>query len=955
MSTIGLGKLVKRAVLKGIPPKEFISLYKQLNDARSISPNEYLSELLDIDSNNTTVAINRQALFCIELSLSSIEQLSLFWLNLIKLDDAKQILFLIQLSKYLKHNHKSVTNSILIELINKELFSYSISKLEAENKSFSTEEINSFVDHVVFLWGLLFDILPDLFQTDTVKKILVLSNSLPRNEQTNYMTMKSKKLLKTSDMKIEILSSSENSNTKSTYSQKNIFSLNNDGNSKVQEFKKLFWVSFAIKSWRFEDNDKFLDSFKKTINRFENLLNELSPELIRLLLKASAYAKVSHEPDYVLFNYKNFITSRLPILLSKLNQNDSKRIENAIHLAFKGTSESTLQIISDFKIAGFPCTDLRKAFIKSCIANELIPIHARLNFFAQDESMSQQALIHELNQHKLNIDIKHELNEKLLDVNTEFTSLSESGLAELMVSLPNILEFLYTDQSSSSAIISEVIDNLIAERDNEKLTRLLLSLSSNTEVLKLYVFNCRGGPFLLLNKLINYIDFGEFGIDDEDSSQDLFSHFGITLLSIISLVEVFKIDFSKFSIKTSYVSDYLNSFYYRLCDNLTLSEPSNLSNDESTIIANYNSLLSDWIDALFDDNNDGLSDDLIKSVNVKQIFKMIPIIYQRSIIATKSGKIDFKILSNGLDYLSQVFLVSCTLSIIRWLVSSISFSENSSSLTCKILCELIMSNTPNEDDNELNSESYLAFKIVLNLTGMDILSTLRKAPQGSSGPVSVTIDRVNRVLGDGPSSGPLKKVKLNSSLNLAEQFKNELITIVHKNQLDYLLIIRFLELNDYELTDLIIDQTVNSQKSNNDDHKIFIQLSIYLILLNTIRSNNDISSCKMKFASSSHQYLSILDGAITSDKEFTLTLDFHYSSIFNDQGTQDEENDDLFNENSSKFYRQDEIRSHSALSFSSLFDLIARTEVCESERANINRALKSIRQLLVEELEKLAI
>lgn len=155
-------------------------------------------------------------------------------------------------------------------------------------------------------------------------------------------------------------------------------------------------------------------------------------------------------------------------------------------------------------------------------------------------------------------------------------------------SLSSSIEFLNHKQVELSAIFNKVLDELISGKDFEKLNRLLLTVLNNGDILKFLVFN--NGPYDILYKLIDFIDRESFDLDDDDEIfSDFYSYFGVILLGILMILEVFQIDLKNLMIKDSFALGYINDFYYRLCDNFVNDN----ENEEKTNIPITN-LLNDW-------------------------------------------------------------------------------------------------------------------------------------------------------------------------------------------------------------------------------------------------------------------------------------------------------------------------------------------------------------------------
>lgn len=528
-----------------------------------------------------------------------------------------------------------------------------------------------------------------VFQLATRLEGLRLSNLL------DFLLLKSKNIL--SEDQIRLLIHSKATSTSSTdssgsgedksldlptittslYKNLSVGSLSSAKQETYNETIKFLWLNKIMKLWKFADNESifnnFVHNFIPSSDKNKNPYLT-SFELIKATFKGFGYAVINNDDCYVLFNWKNFIITRIPVILSTLkfaNVNDEETLERAVLNAFNSLPDSIVKVLTNLALGSTKVYDLRQIFIKSLIFNRLLPPVAFQKFFPMESKITQQVILSELAQYNHDLNLRRKFNDKLINVNSEFTSLEESGLLELCNSLPASLEYLYSRQIELSNAINDIIDEMKISREHEKLNRLLLSVMSNVQLTNILVFN--SNPYVVLGKMIDYIDSENFRIDDDDENfQDVYSYCGVLILSIISIIEKFKIDLSTFNIKNSFALDYINNFYYRLCDDLTNQIPVNSDEEDNTIATNYNNLLIDWINALFDDSNDGLSDDLIKSISIKQIYKLIPLVYQQAITATSIGKIDFSILTNGIDYLSQVFLIPTTVSIINWLLLEIS-------------------------------------------------------------------------------------------------------------------------------------------------------------------------------------------------------------------------------------------------------------------------------------------
>ena len=912
--TVSLHKLVKKAVHLKLLFKTFLGLFSQLNTKQVVQDGEYQTEILEIVQNprnlNDKKITEYKVVLAIQLSLSSSEELKRFWGNLSKISLVGQVDYLIRLNKILKYEYSKYDKDIVRLLIKVQYCDYIVEVLDLFGDKKLLTEQKSLANHIVFFASSVIEhvvVKDEALVNDLVFQLATRLEGLRLSNLLDFLLLKSKNIL--SEDQIRLLIHSKATSTSSTdssgsgedksldlptittslYKNLSVGSLSSAKQETYNETIKFLWLNKIMKLWKFADNESifnnFVHNFIPSSDKNKNPYLT-SFELIKATFKGFGYAVINNDDCYVLFNWKNFIITRIPVILSTLkfaNVNDEETLERAVLNAFNSLPDSIVKVLTNLALGSTKVYDLRQIFIKSLIFNRLLPPVAFQKFFPMESKITQQVILSELAQYNHDLNLRRKFNDKLINVNSEFTSLEESGLLELCNSLPASLEYLYSRQIELSNAINDIIDEMKISREHEKLNRLLLSVMSNVQLTNILVFN--SNPYVVLGKMIDYIDSENFRIDDDDENfQDVYSYCGVLILSIISIIEKFKIDLSTFNIKNSFALDYINNFYYRLCDDLTNQIPVNSDEEDNTIATNYNNLLIDWINALFDDSNDGLSDDLIKSISIKQIYKLIPLVYQQAITATSIGKIDFSILTNGIDYLSQVFLIPTTVSIINWLLLEISNKKtDAESLPVKVLSEIVKSNISSESGSqELSS---LVFKIVVNICGSNILIALKKIKDWEN---SQRIrDVVSIVTANLDSNYVEKDLSLPESkldININEQIKSHLVNF--QQQADsptpiHAFIHRFISDSKDQVLRVLLQEVTSYQKQNNEATKIFINLASYLVVSSSIDSVED-----KKYW---HGYLSNVSSSATehkilknSDKEFNSSMDYHYSSIFND-------------------------------------------------------------------------
>ena len=450
-------------------------------------------------------------------------------------------------------------------------------------------------------------------------------------------------------------------------------------------------------------------------------------------------------------------------------------------------------------------------------------------------------------------------------------------------------------QSDLSRIIDTSIDKLIMENDVEKINRLLLVLLINHNLLNIILHNYPKGALSLLIKLILLADNHDLFKVNEDNENflDSYTNFGTIVMTIIKLTQVYRVNDLNFTIKNSFIFNYLNNFERSLGLNFTADIMDKTSNDD-IIITNYNELTDNWITSIFNEDGEGLTDELIKPVAIEQIYQLIPLTYQQAIIATVTGKITMKELVNGMDYLSQNFLLPCISSITNWLITKIHLKNNRFNQYLEILNELlkIVVNVKTSSNNEAK----LLASTVVDLIHIKVDYCFSNLKDTSN---NLMEEIKNKFNGHQIIQSPI--IYNFKDINMFDQFKTSLIGYFNGNQeVNFELINYYLNHgNDLMIKHVFMELNSNERTASssfNDNVKFFIDGLIYMIIVQSIKTPDLKTYWLEKLLNPTEIKTREVD------KSFTLSMEYHYSKIFNtdeDDGDGDEdedEDDELFNE-----------------------------------------------------------
>ncbi|KSA00213.1 uncharacterized protein AC631_04005, partial [Debaryomyces fabryi] len=482
---ISLHSLVKLCCKRKSTSKVFVSLYYQLEEKSTIQSNDYLLNLLQSDPKiKSKKESNLIREYALALAISSESLLERFWKFLPELLLENQTQYLIDLNNILlgKSNIERPSSDIFKEIFNNYFFKYTSNYVSSLTQSSSAAQLSLLI-HIIVVWCSVIKKAPFHLDTSSFKQLAIniVSYLTEFNLQKllNYFMSNASSILNADDLQVDLIQNSDNTknsavrSTTTTQLVNNISSINPKSRKATQLniIKRYLWLNSIMKNWKFS-NEVFLKQFEQNFlpHSLHNLKKPytLAFELISALFRGIVVSIRSNESKYVLFNWKNFIITRLPSLLNNVKftplhittgSEDSSfkqdTLEDAITNAFKSFEEPINKALTQFSMDSLSTCDLRLAFIKSCIYNKLILASYYHKIFEADNAVTIQGLNNGINQINQITSIRDEFEKRLLQINTEFTTLEDSGLIEYINSLPGLLEFLESKQLELSETINQ--------------------------------------------------------------------------------------------------------------------------------------------------------------------------------------------------------------------------------------------------------------------------------------------------------------------------------------------------------------------------------------------------------------------------------------------------------------------------------------------------------------------
>ena len=879
---MSLNVLVDRAVNRNLPGERFIAFFKSLEKLTRIEKDDYIKNLVELKYDFAKEKKSKKRLeLCLALAFSSVKELGRFFECMSKTSLEDQLQYLISLNNIFTQRRQGyhISKEVLISMVNDEFFNYTVDLFSTVN---SVPLLSRAYILLLTQCSILFIlIVRDRTMVHDKRKFnelaSIITNSLSAHGLRDlfiYFASNTKNLR--SIMGLEgtnagsIPTSIKNSEKVGSthYNARSLSFVNNKSRSFLEcdKIKRYLWVNSAIKKWQF-NRESFFDDLRKVFWPQSFLASKDLHrffELLRFFFEGFVISKVSQESPHILYNWKNFIITRLPLLLKELGldteqiseRNTWQSAKDIIQEVFESLGEKTLSVIVEPREDSETIHDLRKEFVIGCIAQDLLPSSSYIFLFPNDGNKDFLSCT-ESSKSLLLGSILEEFRSRLIDVDCEFTTLEESALVDFVNYLPDRLKYLAIVQKEVTKKINEMVNVFTAENNFQKLYRLLLAISNNIEVVNLIAFNTEEGPYYLLLTLTNCIDTSSFSDESENNFQDTYAYFGATLLFIVFTLKNFQIDYSTLYLENSYTFSYIKNYYYRNCDSLPERLPSNSVTDE-----NYDTTVSNWISALYDINNEGLSDDLIRSVNAKEFYKLIPNIYIQSIVATTNGKLDYKLLRNGLEYLSQSFLIPCSLNVLQWLHVLIWNSSSTLEVFLTDVLQEVVKIGFAEMENS-NSESSLLYLLIFKITGDSLVHKLENLPNGTiSTNLGELIEKLSTKLMHTEKYRP--SLPKNSSSSICEEFRKILIQTFENKNKNYKMMELYLSLvKEDELILMFLEEMCTHMKLGyySDNSKAFINIAIYLLIIKSISSPKEKQFwCTMLSSSQSEPHAELIEG-----------------------------------------------------------------------------------------------
>lgn len=537
---------------------------------------------------------------------------------------------------------------------------------------------------------------------------------------------------------------------------------------KLVRYYKNIWLNNKIINWAPIDSD-FLSRYASIatsafqgINYSPQSMDSILQDLIETSFTCFAqfvnneqYHQINSNFNLLERQWMIFICKRLPLLILENGSGNSHMVPHALENIddkvikairtyysekddMKGRNED---LFDDYPSNNL---DIRHEFIKNLVSLGLQSPTLLNEYLREDQMIDTRTLLtsddfivkNSQGVQELIKDVKHFLVSSL-DALEPQVFLSDSndnadGLQQVFQNFENIPP---TRQRDISNLLVDILQHALENLEFDRIAKICSVLSFNfshslTSVLSF------SSPAKICEMLIKFVDvsWDKFVeprckelVESEYDTMNFFLSFSCSILLLNVIWQTYDFSLVDVVLKSS-ESDTENSFVISYLSKLPeipdafLLDPKNSSDQDMRTKSHQ--VVQNWLKDLF--VNGSISDDLLQSVDLKQLAVLVPFIFKQVLLTLEVGAIeDVSNLVGGLEYFLQPFMLIGLIKIVYWLEQYL-FTLKGGSLDEGLLEKLLTLLNSLFNPQALNEDSKLFHSAVLRLNAVRLLRVLRQ-------------------------------------------------------------------------------------------------------------------------------------------------------------------------------------------------------------------------------------
>ncbi|CAG8149644.1 unnamed protein product [Penicillium salamii] len=419
-------------------------------------------------------------------------------------------------------------------------------------------------------------------------------------------------------------------------------------------------------------------------NRYQGHNDVLIEEVITATFDVLSNGVYRNESPRTMFLFRSFLVNKLPAFFAAISAASMVPIsmEMCISQALSRLDPNAFPSFSQmFSMQGSSVlSDARQEFLFACASHKLI------------EESSIEQLLGENPMQTLPGGGPYIKDDIISQINNNHER-AEQLIGEI--------ESMEGNAGAIVGAVVEVMHSLCHQKETMTLKNICNSLSRRPQTLDVILLFRSAKQ--VLQPLCSVIDSWKWD-EDQGENQPVYDEFGSILLLVLAFKYRYDLSPSDLGISSN------DSFLLKLLDRGACRQKlTDLSEKQ-------NKDLGAWIGALF--IAEGISEEIMSSCSPHEFYLLVATLFDQSVGACESGKLEFETLKGGFEYLLEPFLLPSLVVALTWLGNHIWESETDPTIPLKALYSLIK-------PSSISGEAQAIHQTVLNITARPLEEQLK--------------------------------------------------------------------------------------------------------------------------------------------------------------------------------------------------------------------------------------
>ncbi|KAJ5673987.1 hypothetical protein N7462_009426 [Penicillium macrosclerotiorum] len=419
-------------------------------------------------------------------------------------------------------------------------------------------------------------------------------------------------------------------------------------------------------------------------NRYEGHQEVLVEEIITAAFDVLSNGVYRNESSRTMFLFRSFLVNKLPAFFAAMTAASMMpiQVELCVSQALSRLDPNAFPSFSQvFSMQGSSVlSDARQEFLFACASHRLI------------QESSIERLLGENPMQTLPGGGPYQKDDLVSQINNN-PERAEQLIGEI--------ESMEGNAGAIVGAITDVIFNLCNQKETMTLKNICNSLSRRPQTLDvILLFRTTKQVLQPLCALLDSWHWDE----DQSENQPVYDEFGSILLLVLAFKYRYDLSPSDLGISSN------GSFLLKLLDRGSCNQKLNELSEKQ------NKDLGAWIAALF--IAEGINEETMSSCSPQDFYMLVATLFDQSVGACESGKLDFETLKGGFEYLLEPFLLPSLVVALTWLGNHIWESETDPTIPLKTLYSLVK-------PSSISGEAQAIHQTVLNITARPLEEQLK--------------------------------------------------------------------------------------------------------------------------------------------------------------------------------------------------------------------------------------